>query len=40
MWTFLVNFVKNSNKDYMFKIGLSKFMKIQVKLTIYFIALK
>jgi len=35
-----VSFVKNPNKDSMFKKGLSKFMKIQVKLTIYFIALK
>jgi hypothetical protein len=39
MWTFFVNFVKNPNKDSMFKIGLSKFMKIQVELTNYFIAL-
>jgi hypothetical protein len=34
------NFVKTLNKDYMFKVGLSKFMGIQVKLTIYFIAFK
>jgi len=40
MWTFFVNFVKNWNKDCMFKIGLSKFMKIQVELTIYFTAFK
>jgi len=40
MWTFFVKFVKNWNKDYMFKIGLSKFMKIQVKLTSYFTPFK
>jgi hypothetical protein len=34
------NFVKILNKDYMFKVGLSKFMGIQAKLTIYFIVLK
>jgi len=34
------NFVKTLNKDYMFKVGLSKFMGIQVKLTVYFIAFK
>jgi hypothetical protein len=28
------NFVKTLNKDYMFKIGLSRFMEIQAKLTI------
>jgi hypothetical protein len=27
MWTFFVNFVKNWNKDYMFKIGLNKFIE-------------
>jgi hypothetical protein len=40
MWTFFVNFVKNPNKDSMFKIDLSKSMKIQVEPTIYFIAFK
>jgi hypothetical protein len=34
------NFVKTLNKDYMFKVGLSKFMGTQAKLTIYFIILK
>jgi hypothetical protein len=34
------NFVKTLNKYYMFKVGLSKFMGIQAKLTIYFIVLK
>jgi len=28
------NFVKTLNKDYMFKVGLSKFMEIQAKFTI------
>jgi hypothetical protein len=35
-----LNFVKTLNKDYMFKVDLSKFMEIQAKLTIYFIVLK
>jgi len=30
------NFVKTLNKDYMFRVGLSRFMGIQAKLTIYF----
>jgi hypothetical protein len=34
------NFVKNLNKNYMFKIGLSRFMGMQAKLTIFFIAFK
>jgi hypothetical protein len=34
------NFVKNLNKDYIFKVGLSNFMGIQAKLTIYFIVFK
>jgi hypothetical protein len=33
------NFVKALNKEYMFKVGLSKFIGIQAKVTIYFIAL-
>jgi hypothetical protein len=34
------NFVKTLNKDYMFKIGVSKFTRIQAKFTISFIAFK
>jgi hypothetical protein len=34
------NFVKNLNKDYMFRVGLSRFMGIQAKFIIYFITLK
>jgi hypothetical protein len=34
------SFVKTLNKDYMFKAGLSRFMGIQAKLTIYFITFK
>jgi hypothetical protein len=34
------DFVKALNKDYMFKIGLSRFMGIQAKFTISFIAFK
>jgi hypothetical protein len=34
------NFVKTLNKDYMFKIGSNKFLKIQAKFTIYFIIFK
>jgi hypothetical protein len=33
-------FVKILNKDYMFRVGLSRFMGIQAKLTIYSIILK
>jgi hypothetical protein len=32
------NFVKTLNKDYMFKVGLSRFMGIQAELIVYFIA--
>jgi hypothetical protein len=31
------NFVKTSNKKYMFKIGLSRFMGIQTNVIVYFI---
>ncbi len=34
------NFIKNLNKDYMFKISLNRFIGIQTKLTVYFIAFK
>jgi hypothetical protein len=34
------NFVKILNKDYMFKVGLCRFMGILAKLTIYFITFK
>jgi hypothetical protein len=34
------NFVKTLNKDYMFRVGLSRFMGIQAKLIFYFIAFK
>jgi hypothetical protein len=34
------NFVKTLTKDYMFKVSLSKFMGIQAKFMIYFIAFK
>jgi hypothetical protein len=34
------NFVKTLNKDYIFKIGLNKFLKIQAKFIIYFITFK
>jgi hypothetical protein len=37
---FFFNFVKNLTKDYMFKVGLSRFMGIQAKFTFYFIAFK
>jgi hypothetical protein len=33
------NFVKILNKEYLFKISLSRFLGIQVKVIIYFIAL-
>jgi hypothetical protein len=33
-------FVKILNKDYMFRIGLSRCMKIQLEFTIYYIAFK
>ncbi len=33
------NFVKTSNKKYMFKVSSSRFIGIQAKITIYFIAL-
>jgi hypothetical protein len=32
------NFVQTLNKEYMLKVGLSKFIRIQVKVTIYVIA--
>jgi hypothetical protein len=32
------NFVKTLNKEYMFKLGLSRFIGIQANATIYFIA--
>ncbi len=32
------NFVKILNKNYMFKVGLSIFIEIQAKFTIFFIA--
>jgi hypothetical protein len=35
-----INFVKTLNKDYMFKIGLNKFLKIQANFIIYFITFK
>jgi len=34
------NFVEILNKDYVFKVCLSKFMEIQIKFTIYFITFK
>ncbi len=33
------NFVKTSNKKYMFKVGLSRLMRIQANVIVYFIAL-
>jgi hypothetical protein len=33
-------FVKTSDKNYMFKVGLNRFMGIQAKLTVYFIKFK
>jgi len=37
---FFPNFVKTLTKDYMFKVGLSRFMGIQTKFIVYFIAFK
>ncbi len=37
---FFFNFVKTLNKDYMFRVCLTRFMGIQEKLTIYFITFK
>ncbi len=34
------NFVKTLSKDYIFKIGLNKFLEIQAKFIIYFITFK
>jgi hypothetical protein len=34
------NFVNTLNKDYMFRIGLSRLMGIQAKFTMYFITFK
>ncbi len=34
------NFVKTLNKNYMFKVCLNTFIKIQTKFTIYFITFK
>jgi hypothetical protein len=33
------NFVKASNKEYMFKVGLNKFIGIQTNVIVYFIVL-
>jgi hypothetical protein len=37
---FVSNFRRTLNKDYMFKVGLSRFMGTQAKFTVYFIAFK
>jgi hypothetical protein len=37
---FFFNFVKNLTKDYMFKICLNRFIGIQTKVIVYFIAFK
>jgi hypothetical protein len=34
------NFVKTLDKNYIFKVGLSRFMGIQAKFTVYFITFK
>jgi hypothetical protein len=34
------NFVKTLTKNYVFKVGLSRFMGIQAKLIVYFITFK